>query len=340
MAMACHPRRRQKIYLADKYARTKEYHCLIPGCTRKAINCHSVPRASLVEALAVDRHVYTQPESITDVIYWKSSRDPMQIQRIGINKAGIFRGFCSEHDRMLFSPTEIFTRKWSAIAISFHLRSTATEYCRKRFVRDIHRKMAELEDNPRVKEHYQKSADEFNLYMEIQEKSYLGAILALVCKQNYVDQVDYAFIPFTSNLGVSCCGTFQSKDNDLTSCLCYNLISYKDRSILVLTAFRYKVDHLDDFLAQYRRNKGDKNRIEDVERLVNDVAFLHCEEPIMSPRLWLSLTERQQLDIRYCLRHPFYRIEKIAPRIIKICSADILRPPSNTITLQEWFFRA
>ena len=48
---------------ADKYARDKNYNCLLPGCTRRAIRSHAIPRPECFNALACNGVVYTQAQS-------------------------------------------------------------------------------------------------------------------------------------------------------------------------------------------------------------------------------------------------------------------------------------
>jgi hypothetical protein len=60
------------------------------------------------------------------------------------------------------------------------------------------------------------------------------------------------------------------------------------------------------------------------ERLINDIAFLHCEEPLISAQLWQSLTQTEQLALRLSLRHPNWQTETTAPRIVKLTPSDFV----------------
>ncbi len=237
---------RQKIHSADKCIRNREYPCLAPGCGKQAIRSHAVQRSLLIEAIAEDKHVYTQPPSFMSIMRMRAPTDPIEIELTGINNASTFKGFCSEHDKMLFAPAEDRTKIWHSTAISLHLRSISFEYSRKRFVRDFYIKLLALVSDPAVKAICVEAATQFGNFMLAFEKTYLGAVNALICGSP-IDTVDYTSIPFTRNLQVSCCGLFQSKEDDFSSSICYNLISYEKVSLLTLTAFKYRENHLEDF---------------------------------------------------------------------------------------------
>jgi hypothetical protein len=100
------------------------------------------------------------------------------------------------------------------------------------------------------------------------------------------------------------------------STISYNLISYADMSILVLTVFKAAKDHLDSFLANYSFPK-------DFEPLINDIAFAKCEEPLISARLWRSLSESNKMDVRLSLRNPEFRSGMKTPRVVRLKPGDM-----------------
>jgi hypothetical protein len=138
-----------------------------------------------------------------------------------------------------------------------------------------------------------------------------------------IDKVDYWCIPFSKNLQVSCCGCFDSVPGAFDSVIAYNLVSYADMTILVLTVYNVVKHYLDAFIKEYSLPQNG-------EKLVNDIAFWHCEEPLIAPRLWNSLDAAQKLSIRNSLRHPHFRTETAGPRIIRVGSDDFVGVRSFT----------
>lgn len=119
-------------------------------------------------------------------------------------------------------------------------------------------------------------------------------------------------------MNVSCCGVFNHINYlEPTSMIAYNLISYTKFSVLVLTTFANQHHTLDSFLSSYELP-------DDLERLLNEIAFFKSEEPLISPRLWQSLDENTKLEVRKSLVHPAWREIDTPPTIIKLAEEDIM----------------
>jgi hypothetical protein len=89
---------REIIHLADRYAFRKEHLCLLPGCKRLAINSHAIPLASILEALADKGVVYTQRYSFVSMMRMATPAELIEVIEVGVNRASIFKGYCSKHD--------------------------------------------------------------------------------------------------------------------------------------------------------------------------------------------------------------------------------------------------
>jgi hypothetical protein len=71
--------------------------------------------------------------------------------------------------------------------------------------------------------------------------------------------------------------------------------------------------------------------LKDIGQLVNDIVFLYCEEPLIAPRLWDSLSDDERLAVRYSLVTRAQEIvidqkpitSSVAPRIVKIERSDV-----------------
>jgi hypothetical protein len=320
---------RNGIHAADKYLRKKKYVCLFPGCKEKAIRSHAIPRALLIEALAENGVVYTMEQSFNSMMTKTAPTDPPDVIEVGVNDASVFKGFCPAHDSWLFASAEVTHRgRNRAMAISLHLRAVSLEYCRQRQVADFQRKLAELTRIPEMRPILREYAETLDKHCALFKKVYLGSIFNLMSGSS-VDSIVYFCVPFSRNLQVSCCGVFD-ETNDFDSAIGFNLISYADKSILVLTAFKVVKHYLDSFLARYDlRQKG--------EKLVNDIAFWKCEEPFISPQLWRSLSEEEKLEVRLSLRHPDFRAGAAAPSVIRLTSSDFV---TKLAELPDFLLRA
>lgn len=74
---------------------------LVHECSNKIINAHTVSKSSSLKAIAKDGHVLKISVAL------KNNEAPKIILgEVGINNASTFSGFCSIHDKKLFSPIE------------------------------------------------------------------------------------------------------------------------------------------------------------------------------------------------------------------------------------------
>lgn len=306
------------IQLADKYVRKKDYQCLFPGCGKKAIRSHAIPRASLIEALAKKGKLYTLNQSFTSIYRQTSPYDPMEIVEVGVNRASVFKGFCQEHDTKLFAPVETTDeQKKKGLMASLHLRALALEISRKRRNVDYFKKIIEFDLHTDFKTIFKQQIETYEVALSLVEH-YLGNLFFPEYHEN-PGNIDYFGIPFSKNLGVSCCGVFNlNNDPNPYSVIGYNIISYKDLSVIVLTTFANEHVTLDSFVGGYSGSNG-------IERMVNDVAFLKGEEPLISARLWESLSDSEKHEIGLCLVHPAYRIAVPRPSIVKVGPSDFLK---------------
>ena len=315
---------KRAIQLADKHVRKKNYQCLFPGCGKNSIRCHAIPRASLIEALAHKGKLYTLNQSFTSIYRKTSPYDPREIVRVGVNRASVFKGFCQEHDTKLFAPAETTDeKKKKGLTFSLHLKALALEHSRKSRNVDYFKKMIEFDLPPEFMTMIKQQLELYEALLALVE-CYLGNLF-FPEHHKISGHIDYFGIPFSKNLQVSCCGVFNhNNDPDPFSAIGYNIISYKDLSVLVLTTFANEHATLDAFVGGYSGNKG-------IERLVNDIAFLKGEEPLISAQLWESLSDSKKHKIGLSLVHPAYRTTVTRPRIIKLQQGDFLKEATPAV---------
>lgn len=84
----------------------KEKKCSVPlslrhECTGKIINAHTVSKSSSLKSISENGHVLKYSAEMN----FKSG-PKYKLTSVGINKASTFTGFCSLHDKKLFSPIE------------------------------------------------------------------------------------------------------------------------------------------------------------------------------------------------------------------------------------------
>jgi len=267
--------------------------------------------------------LYTLNQSLFAGLRRNHQSDPMEIVEVGVNEASVFKGFCPTHDTSLFAPAETTDeRKKSGLARSLHLRAISLEYCRKRQVVDQLKIIIEMSTSVDVLHLYRDAIRSYEA-SAANISAYLYKYLLHGSDCNHWP-IDYFLIPFSKNINVSCCGVFNHLKLRHLPIIAYNVVSYASDTMLALTTLGDSHATMNSFLADYRSNNG-------VERLVNDIVFRKGEEPLISARLWRSLSDSEKLDIRLSLVHPSYRSLEMAPRIVKLVPTDFLTDMTPTV---------
>lgn len=94
---------------------SKKKLCCVPEsytqkCNGKIIKAHTVSKSSSLKKISRDGHVYKTLPDLTDIHRTKGNTKP---KLTGINLASTFTGFCSQHDKELFSPIENQPFNWT-----------------------------------------------------------------------------------------------------------------------------------------------------------------------------------------------------------------------------------
>lgn len=87
--------------------KAKEKYCLHPNASKtecnKIIEAHSIQRKNVLEKIALDGHVYNFRADLPELI---KNAGILMPQKIGLNSASVFTGFCNYHDTETFKPIE------------------------------------------------------------------------------------------------------------------------------------------------------------------------------------------------------------------------------------------
>lgn len=73
------------------------------ACSGNIVRAHTVPKSGSLRHIARDGHVYNFRASVQSI---DRSGGLLQPELVGLNRASTFTGFCSTHDKQLFSPIE------------------------------------------------------------------------------------------------------------------------------------------------------------------------------------------------------------------------------------------
>lgn len=87
--------------LKNKNSMDRHQFCLHPRaggeCDKKIINAHSIQNSQSLSAIAKDGHVYQLINR-----YKPQTKNDLGYEKVGINNASVFKGFCKKHDNEIF----------------------------------------------------------------------------------------------------------------------------------------------------------------------------------------------------------------------------------------------
>ncbi len=105
-------------------------------CDNKIVKAHTVPKSSSLKAISVDGHVLGLKFGLESLRKYKGKLQP---EKIGINNASTFTGFCQKHDDQLFSCLEKENfNKTEEQCFKLAFRSFAREYYTKSALVDMY----------------------------------------------------------------------------------------------------------------------------------------------------------------------------------------------------------
>ncbi len=89
----------RKINKYETSARKKKRNCFLTNCDNKSINSHLLQKNGILNRIATNNHLYQ-----FGINHYKHNL--FCFEKIGINKAFTFPGFCNKHDTSLFKEIE------------------------------------------------------------------------------------------------------------------------------------------------------------------------------------------------------------------------------------------
>ena len=275
---------------ADDYARKKKYSCLHPGCDRVSVDCHSVPKSSLIDGLARGGKLYSRPASFA---FWlkEGYQGLLKFDLLGINKVSIFKGYCSIHDNKNFEDADNQKVNTKNYYEGLQLRAISFTYCRERYVRDVLSYFARHAATEEIREHFKNEQEKVESNLHLYKTVYLAEMFNIM---KNVGRNSLFFIKkqLIYPLGVSCSGLFFTDyDNNeskstaaLNSGITYSVFSYKFGTTVVLSSF----DAFKDNLVKYYNGFTGDNAI---NQLINDIVFRRSVEPFFGVKLYESLSD-------------------------------------------------
>jgi len=267
-------------------------------CSGRIVKAHTVSKSSSLKQIARNGHVYAFKPSLKSI----STKEGLIVpELLGINKASTFTGFCSFHDKILFS--EIEDKKFNATSEQVFLvgyRSLSKEYFNKMAQNDFQEVFKEVDKGRSEEEQFR--IQEFAFLHSIGvaagvrdvkiHKDYFDTILV---GKNF-DEVRGFVIEFDKVLPILCSGAmypevdFKGKKlQDLAELekaldnICFSLFCSEGSSYAVFTWLKDSDKTCEEFINSLE-SINDKDMFSSVARFV----FQSFENVFIEPVWWES----------------------------------------------------
>ncbi len=282
-------------------------------CTTKIINAHTISKSSSLKELSEEGHIMGAKPSLSGL---HKTNGRLVLERVGINKASTFTGFCSTHDKTLFSPLEdepITLSDKQLFLLAYR------GFCRELFHKEQNKATASLMkksdrgQNPILQRYIQENASLFDSGVELALRD-LGDIKkqmdSILINKNYSDMKHCVFeLSEVPKILVSAMITpeMDFHGNELQKLglqeeayeyIFFNCISYDGRGCFVFS-----------WLTDNKRycNRFIKSLLDHSKEQISDALVRFCysfsENTWASPSWWSSLTEEAKSCIGDRLMH-------------------------------------
>lgn len=299
----------------DLKSKSKRKYCSAKGlfgiqCSKRIIESHTLSKSgSLKTIMDRDRKVYGVNLSYGAL---EKNEGCFGIRKFGINEASTFLGFCSEHDKTLFSIFEdhqIIPTKEQMCLLSY--RSICRELYTKENEADtrLSHSLVELEEFrkntniPYIKEMLIQRDTLLKIGLSEIKRTY-GELNNIIENKDF-HKLEYFIIELSSPASVLCSGAivpdldFNNRKlknlfdiNESAEHLFFNIINYDNRGLCVFSWI--KKPETEYFYGFIRTLMQRKKRISD--NLINFI-FSYFENTFFSPMWWDRLTDVQKEKI-------------------------------------------
>lgn len=309
---------------------------LRPQCSGNIIRAHTVSKRSSLYKISRNGHVYGLPYSIFKI---HEGRGVIQPELLGLNKASTFTGFCSFHDKSLFSCFEDqpFENKKEQIFFLGY-RALAREHFTKTAQKGsaIHMKDADKGSDISKQLFVQGFAKLYGKSVDLGERDlkHHKSIYDTHVENRDFDDLKAYILEFDSMLPIQASGaifpevdfhgnqiqSLQDTETILDLITCY-IITEGSRSIAVFSWLPNSHNSCEKFVSSFRKLPDDKK----IEALFV-FTFVSFENTFIEPGWWEALDQKTKAYVIELLQpitpaNLTYSNDKGA----KFCSASIVR---------------
>lgn len=310
----------------EKRIKNKKYKCLYEGCKNSAIGSHSQQRNGPLRAISEKGKVYRLNDNLQKTLSVESGELEFHFSLKGIGESSIFTGFCETHENIFSVFEDRYIEKGNNHqACALFYRTFGYEKARKR---REHFRWTELQvelDGIYPRGNLMRLTPVIQSFQNhiVNSCDYHLTEAREMLESSSFEELRTEWLVFEKNLNVSCSSTVNLHLDNYISytyanpgkpipSFTFNLIP-SSSSTIVLFSWLKEFDAEAEWLVQ------SLNESENIEILLNRLAFCDSEDTCVNPLLWESIENPQ--NVIENMKHVSDRgplKESEIPRIIKI----------------------
>ena len=312
------PLSRQELEQSRKKLKSRKI-CFVPSslkkeCTKKIIKAHTISKSAGLKVISEQGHVMGIKPSLSSLI---RTSGLVEIEKIGINEASTITGFCSKHDKELFSPIEndefIATKKQLfLLAYRPVIRELYAKEATKNSLGNIIREADRGQDlDEQVIAQY--IANEVNSGIDIgsEDIRYIKKHLDEILLNKTYEKLEHYIFELKEPPKIMASASIaleidfngkhiQSLDstNKKVSSIIFNLVSFNKKGFFIISWINEHSKLANDFISSLTSYNDDR-----IGDLIVGFIYTFCENVYASPSWWDSLNEGCKEDIIKRLHH-------------------------------------
>lgn len=270
-------------------------------CKGNIIHAHTVSKSSSLKKISRKSHVYGL---LPDIFKFDKGGGRIEPELIGINKASTFTGFCSEHDKKLFSSfedREFNLEKEQIFLLSY--RSISAEHFKKSAQQE-NLDILKNGDRGRSKEEQKMlqefvAAYEYTLGLGVRDSNHHKTEFDQRLVQKNYDDINACVIEFDKVLPIQCSSIlfpeidFSGKDiqsladfDKTLDLVCFSILSEGDKSYAILSWLKESAESCEKLVDSFTQLSK-----QDQVSAIFKFALFSFENIYMEPNWWESLSE-------------------------------------------------
>ncbi|MBL7197303.1 MAG: hypothetical protein ISS47_04340 [Candidatus Omnitrophica bacterium] len=274
-----------------------DFKCFKKGCSENAINSHSQSLSNALRMISERGHLVRPKKELLGI---ENKGIDAHFQEIGINQASTFKGFCSKHDHEYFKEVDSLdvNNLTKEVLARLAFRTLAYEARIKEqvlfYLEYVAEKARHLLDVSSIQGH----AEGIRNNLRISQPYYYNKFIKIFDTQNYKQINGLVFVlnkmvPLSTSSVIDPTminpGDFMKGDlGTPLNLIFFTLIPSSNSSMIILTYFSEQKKKLKNFIRNFKS--------------LENIIFNHCEEVLMKPSFYSSLSHRSKEEIINALK--------------------------------------